>query len=184
MKKSLVNLYQDAGIIVLSVLIAVILWQTGVLGNLLNSGQQVEFVGSFIAGIFFTSVFTAAPAVLAFGEIAQNHSLIITAFMGGLGSVVGDLIIFHFIKERFSTHILELINQKGGFLRVKHVFKHRFFHWLTLLVGCLIIASPLPDELGISLLGFSKTKTSLFALLSFILNFSGILFICWLARAL
>ena len=67
---------------------------------------------------------------------------------------------------------------------MKALFKFKFFRWLTWLIGGLIIASPLPDELGISLLGFSKAKTSLFIVLSFVFNFLGILFIGWVARAL
>jgi len=184
MKKNFVNLYQDAGIIFLSVLVAVILWQTGILLDLLNSVKQVEFVGSFIAGLFFTSIFTAAPAVVALGEISRSHSLLVTAFVGSLGSVVGDLIIFHFIKDRFAEHFKELFVERSFFKMAKRAFRFKFFHWLNVLVGCLLILSPLPDELGISLLGLSKTKTSLFVFLSLALNFLGILLIGWVARAL
>ena len=54
------------------------------------------------------------------------------------------------------------------------LFKLRSFRWLTFFAGGFIIASPLPDELGIALLGFSKLKTSLFVPLSFTFNFLGI----------
>ena len=73
MKKNFVNLYQDAGIIFLSVLVAVILWQTGILLDLLNSVKQVEFVGSFIAGLFFGSFFNSSP-----DKTSHNISRIIT----------------------------------------------------------------------------------------------------------
>jgi len=55
---------------------------------------------------------------------------------------------------------------------------------LTFLVGGLIIVSPFPDEIGVSLLGFSKMRTSWFISLSFVFNFTGILLVGWVAKAL
>jgi hypothetical protein len=46
----------------------------------------------------------------------------------------------------------------------------------------LIIASPFPDELGLMLMGLSKTNTKVFILLSFVLNFIGILVMGLLLR--
>lgn len=60
----------------------------------------------------------------------------------------------------------------------------RSARWLMGAVGMLIIASPLPDKLGIALLGFSKTKQRFFLLLSFTANFLGILAIGLAAQRL
>ncbi len=79
---------------------------------------------------------------------------------------------------------MEIIKHQGAGKRIKLLLKLKFFRWLTFLAGGLIIASPLPDELGISLLGFSKMKTSWFIPLSFAFNFIGILLIGWVAKAL
>ena len=64
------------------------------------------------------------------------------------------------------------------------LFKRRFFRWITFLAGGLILASPLPDELGVAVLGFSKMRLKYFALLSFVFNFLGIAVIGLVARAL
>src|SRR3989338_6991323 len=155
-------LLQDFVIIVISVLVAVTLIKTEVLVRLLISTKELEILGSFIAGMFFTSIFTTAPAIVALGEIANANSVLITALFGGVGALVGDLIIFKFIKDRLSEHLLELIKHQSGGKRLRVLFKLKYFRWLTFLAGGFIIASPLPDELGISLLGFSKMRTSLF----------------------
>ncbi len=175
---------RDIGIIILSILVAVILMQTGVLAHLLESIQEFRFLSSFVVGLFFTSVFTTAPAIVAFGEIVQTHSLLLTAFWGALGAMCGDFIIFRFMRDKFAEHLLEVLQIQGMGKRLKLLFKRKFFHWLTLLLGGLIIASPLPDELGLSLLGFSKIKTSRFLPLSFTFNFIGIFLIGLAARAL
>jgi len=65
------NLIKDMSIIALSVLIAVILVKTEVLINILASSKELELFGSFIAGMFFTSVFTVAPATVVLVEIAR-----------------------------------------------------------------------------------------------------------------
>lgn len=177
------GLLKDAAIIALSILIAIILLKTDVLVEILTSSQQLERLGSFIAGLFFTSVFTTAPAMVTLGEIAQVNSVASTALFGALGAVTGDLIIFLFVRDRVSRHVLELLKHTGVGRRTKALFKLKFFRWLTFLIGGLIIASPLPDELGISLLGFSKMRVPLFVLLSFSFNFLGIFVIGTIARS-
>jgi hypothetical protein len=175
---------QDIALIALSVLVAVILIRTQVLSNILTSTKESEIIGSFIAGMFFTSIFTTAPAIASLGEIAHANSVPLTAFIGALGAVVGDMVIFRFVRDRFSGHLLSLVGSKGSIARLKTLFRLRFFKWLTFLVGDFIIASPLPDELGISLLGFSRTRLSLFIPLSFTFNFLGILFIGIIAKSI
>ena len=178
------NLMRDLGIIILSVVIAVILAKTDVLVRILTSSKELEIIGTFIAGMFFTSIFTTAPSIVTLGEIARINSLWTTAFFGALGAVAGDLIIFRFVKDKLSGHLIELVKHNGGVRRFKALFKLKFFRWFILLVGGLIIASPLPDELGISLLGFSKMKTAVFMPISFLMNFLGILFIGLVAKGL
>ena len=52
----------------------------------------------------------------------------------------------------------------------------RFRHYLLYVVAGIVIASPLPDELGVSMLvGLSHIKPFSFALISFIMNSLGIL---------
>ena len=174
---------RDLGIIILSIVIAVILVKTGALKSLLTSTQELKFIGSFVAGIFFVSVFTAAPATVVLAEIAQSNSIFWVAFFGGVGALVGDLVIFRFIKNRLSDDFLYLI-KKSKSERLISVFRLRLFRWLIPFVGALIVASPLPDELGLTMMGLSKMKTSLFIPLSFLLNFLGILAIGLIVKAL
>ena len=177
-------LLQDTVIILLSILLALVLVKTDVLIKLLTSTRELEFLGSFVAGLFFTSIFTVVPAAVALGEIARTDSIVLTAFFGAIGAVIGDLFIFRFIKDKLSEHLLELLKHQGGFKRLRVLLKLKYFRWLTFLIGGLIIVSPLPDELGISILGFSRTRVWPFIILSFVANFIGILLIGSIARTL
>lgn len=184
MKQQYDHIIQDLAIVALSIFVAVLLARSDALIVLFTSTREWEHIGSFIAGIFFTSVFTAAPAVVTLGEIAQVYPIPMTAFSGALGALLGDLIIFRFVKDRLSQDLIQLVSHAGGAKRFKALFRLKFFRWLTFLVGGLIIASPLPDEIGISLLGFSKMRTNLFMVLSFVFNFIGIYIIGLIARSI
>src|SRR3990167_11009854 len=141
------SLIIDMAIVILSILIAIILAKTGALESLITSTQEVRFIGSFIAGIFFVSVFTAAPATVALGEIAQSNSVIVVAILGGLGALIGDLIIFRFVEDRVSEHFNYLIKISRS-ERFFSIFRLKLFRWIIPFVGALMIASPLPDEIG------------------------------------
>ena len=181
-KRSNGFLLEDIAIIFLSIVLAVILVKTDALTKILTSSEELEIIGSFIAGFFFTSVLTTAPAIVTLGEIAQVNSVVSTAFFGAIGAMLGDLVIFRFIKDRLSDHLAEIVRHEGGGKRLKALFRIKLFRWLTFLAGGLILASPLPDELGISLLGLAHMKTSWFMPLSFAFNFIGILAIGLIAR--
>ena len=176
------NLIKDVAIIALSVLIAIILVKTEVLVSILASSKELELFGSFIAGMFFTSIFTVAPATVVLAEIAQVNSVLWVAFFGGIGAMIGDMIIFRFVRNRLFEDILYLL-KKSKFERLISIFRLRIFRWLIAFLGALIIASPLPDELGLMMMGFSKIKTSLFIPISFLLNSLGILIIGLIAKA-
>lgn len=177
-------LIQDAAIILGSIVVAVVLAKTDVLKSVLSSTKDAALFGSFIAGMFFTSVFTAPLATVALGEIAQTYPVWLTALFGAMGAVIGDLIIFRFIRDRFSEHVRLLAKRQGALKNLLALFKLKYFRWFTFLTAGLIIASPLPDELGISLLGFSKMRSRWFIPLSFFFNFLGILVIGLVARTL
>jgi len=169
------NLKRDLIIIILSIVVAVILAKTGILKTLLTVTQEVKIVGSVLAGMFFVSIFTAAPAAVALIEIIKANSVLEVALFGGIGALIGDLLIFRFIKNSLSDDIKWLL-RKTNTERFSSIFRNKFFKWLGFFIGALIVASPFPDEIGLAMMGLSKTKTALFIPVSFILNFLGILF--------
>lgn len=177
------NLTRDLEIIILSIVIAVILAKTGVLRDLLTSTQEWRFAGSLLAGMFFVSIFTAAPAAVVLVGIAQSNSVWEVALFGGIGALIGDLLIFRFIKDRLAEDIRWLI-MKTKQERLVSIFRLKLFRWLVPFIGALVVASPLPDEIGLTMMGLSKMKTAVFIPISFTLNFLGILVIGLIARGL
>ncbi len=140
-------------------------------------------MSAFVAGLFFTSLFTTAPAVVVLGALSQDHSPFLVAFIGAAGALCGDAIIFRFFKDRLSSDFEFLLNQVSS-QRLRHLTQMRAFRWLLPLLGALVIASPLPDELGLFILGISRMPNRLFVPLSYTFNFLGILLIGLFARAM
>ncbi|MBI1833500.1 MAG: hypothetical protein HYR90_01615 [Candidatus Andersenbacteria bacterium] len=175
------HLYQNFGIVALSILIAVLISKSATLEIfLVNIGEQ-RLIGSFFTGILFTSVFTAAPAAVLLGELAQTNSVWLVALTGAIGALIGDFVIFRFVRDRLSEDMLFLLNHRKR--RFKKILKLPTARWVLAIVGFLVVASPLPDELGVTLLGFAKTRHKIFFFISFLANFLGILAVGWAAQS-
>lgn len=177
------KLVEDAALTFLSVLVAFTLVKTGLIGDFLSKIRAFDVIGSFVAGAFFTSVFTVAPATVILGEIARSNLLWLTALVGATGAMLGDLVVFRFFRDRLAEDFLFLFGKPKS-QRLKFAAHSRVFKWIMPLFGALIIASPLPDELGLALFGITKTKLRIFIPLSFAMNFFGILTVGIIARSL
>jgi len=177
------HILQDIALIVFSILIAIILVQTGVLENLITHLGNFKLFGAFIAGMFFTSVFTTVPALATLGEIGLFQNPFLVAVIGGTGAVIGDMIIFRFVRDRFADDLKEVFTLEHPSKRLAKLAEMKFFRWFVLFFGGLIIASPLPDELGVSILGLANVKTRWFIPISFVFNTLGILVVILAVRA-
>lgn len=168
--------------ILISVLFAWFLISSGMLADLLSLSDAGKIAQSFIAGLFFTSVFTVAPVAVFLAGLSETTPALIVAFFGALGAMCGDLLLFLFIRDRLARDITALF-RKRAVRRFLNSFHVGFWKWLAPLLGALIIASPLPDEFGLSLLGLSRTRLAVLLPLAFVMNFLGILAIAAVAAA-
>lgn len=187
-KLELSHLLHDGVIFGLSIVVALLLIKTRLLEQVIANTTASHYVGSLISGIFFTSIFSSAPATVALGEIARLNSMWTTAFFGAIGALLGDLFIFKFMRDDIARDLRYLISlikiEERWLARSHHLQELRFFKYLLTALGALVIASPLPDELGLMIWGVSHVKTRTVAILTFILNFGGILIIGWVAKKL
>jgi membrane protein DedA with SNARE-associated domain len=131
---------------------------------------------AFVVGLFFTSLLTITPAGVAFAEMAHSIPLVQLALWGAAGAVVGDLMLFFFVRDALSEDILAML--RGPWARkMKALFKTPFLSWAVPLAGALVIASPLPDEVGLAMLGLSKSDLRFLIPISYAMNFLGIMLI-------
>ena len=172
-RKNAYALLYDIIIISIGILLAIILSKFGFIDLFVSITKDYYILSSFIAGIFFTSAFTLAPSSIALAHIGVQAPIFSVALWGGLGAMFGDLILFFFIRDRFFDNIIKII-KPSTIKYFMHSLHFGFIRWLSPFIGALIIASPLPDELGIALFGMSKIKTSMLIPITFVMNVLGI----------
>ncbi len=133
-------------------------------------------VAEIAAGVFYTSFLTSPISVAMLVILAQQNNPILTAVLAGLGAVLGDFLIVKFFRDRISSELNEFSKQLH-LQKINGVLQKLHLDFLIPVAGAIIIASPLPDELGLVMLGVSKLRYREIALISYILNTAGILLI-------
>lgn len=169
--------------------LAYVLFQQGAFAPLIAGLNGHGYVSFFIGGILFSFGFTAPFAVAMFIEAASQADPYIAAPVAGIGALLSDLCIFGLARLSFSDELhrlrsTALIQRLHSLLHHESVSEHvrRYLLWS---VAGLVIASPLPDEFGVTLLGgVTDINSRTFGMLCYALNTTGILLILLGTRAL
>ena len=135
-------------------------------------------------GMFIVVTFTVAPALAILYEFTAIYSPLTIALAAGIGSVAGDFLLFRFVRDGITEELKPLFKKLEGSTTLYQLFHTPYFLWLTPIIGAIIVASPFPDEVGVSILGLSHVKQWKFILLVFFLNVAGIFLIIHAAQLL
>lgn len=162
--------YKNLSLVAASLILAILIFRYEPLHVFLLNLGNLGYIGAFIAGILFVSTFTVSIGAVVLLILAEKLSPLELGLIGGLGGVVGDFTIFHFLKDNLAQEIelvYNRIDSKHHFIKLLHT---KYFSWTLPVLGAVIIASPFPDELGVSLISISKMKTYQFLIISFVLD--------------
>ncbi len=173
--------YKNTFMLIASLVVFFYLAGTPFVDRVITEIGTLGYVGAFITGIFFVSTFTVAPAAVVLFHLAETLHPIEVAILAGLGAMIGDYLIFRFMKDRVFEELLPVVRRLHT-PKIKLLFKSPYFAWLLPLVGAFVIASPLPDEVGVSMLGLSAIKKWQFFALAFVLNAIGIFIVVSVAQ--
>jgi hypothetical protein len=172
----------------LSFVAAYALYHFGLLDWLQSLGK-FGYLSVFLAGLLFSFGFTTPFAIAIFVEISGFVHPVPAALLGGVGALVSDFIIFDIIRfsvfhdeidrlraSRFAARVHRLVHDDALPQRARQLLLFSF--------AGIIIASPLPDELGVSLVSSVSTLSPrVFGVAAFLCNAAGILLILAAARA-
>lgn len=173
--------YKHTSLAISAIILFVLLLDTALIQSVLAYIQHLELLGIFIAGVLFVSFFTAAPAVVLLLQFLDFYDPFTIALIAGGGAAIGDLIIFTIMEDKIGYELKPLAKKLRlmKFINSLHKKKARL---RTVLVGAFIIASPLPDEAGIALLGLSHISAASLLFVTYILNAAGILAVLLMTR--
>lgn len=174
--------YKNTFLLILSICLFIYFAKTPVIQEAISFLGGFGFLSAVFAGILFVSAFTVVPATVILFDLASQFNPWLVAILAGVGAVIGDYLIFKFIKNNIFEELRPLFINFGWTKLFAKLFLTPYFAWLLPIAGAAIIASPLPDELGLTILGISKVKMWQFLLITFVLNSIGILIIISAAR--
>lgn len=160
----------------LSIIAAIFLSQQDFFRNSLLSLGGFGYLGAFLGGLLFSSSFTIFFSLAVLTAISQELSPVIVSLVAGFGAVLGDIIFLRFFKDEIVKDLEPIYEQLGG-NHLHKILHTKYFSWTLPVLGAAIIASPLPDEIGVSLLGLGKLSSRKFLVVSYLLNTLGILVI-------
>jgi len=177
--------YPKIILFLIAILAAYLLFKNPSVSSWTNNLELLSYLGVFIAGMLFSFGFTA-PLAVGFFIILNPQNMVLTAIIGGLGSLVSDMIIFSLIRLSFMDEFTRLKNI-GAIQKIQHsldnYLSHKIRNYLLYVFAGIIIASPLPDEFGITMLaGLTHIRQKIFIIISAMLNFIGILIILLLSQ--
>lgn len=119
---------------------------------------SLGYVGTFVCGFFYAYSFTAPPATAILLVLSSSQNLYLAAVIGGIGALISDVLIFRFIRFSFEDEVESLKKEKivkKITNLLKKIFGKIYEHFITL-VAAILIATPLPTEIGVTILASQK----------------------------
>lgn len=172
--------YPKLLILALCILLAYYIFSKNIVSNFILGLENLSYLGTFISGIFAAFGFSA-PFSIGFLLVSQPANIFLAAMAGGMGAMVGDWVIFKTIKFSFMDEFNQLEKTKT-IHKIEEIVsnnKHLLIgHYLLYIFAGIIIATPLPDEIGVSMLaGLTTINPYKLAIISFILHTTAIFLI-------
>lgn len=180
--------YPKLALLCASFAVSYVLYLQGVFDLLPGLLQGKGYLSVFLAGMLFSIGFTAPFGLFILIEMAPQVHLLLAALVGGFGALLVDMAIFEAARLSLKDELHRLAST-GMFRKALRLLYHERFPeklrtYLLWSVAGLIIASPLPDEIGVTMLsGVSTIDFKRLSAVCLVMDTLGILAVLWLAGA-
>ncbi len=178
--------YPKLILLVLSVFIGYLIYKDGNNFYFHDVIYKMGYLSTFIAGFFFVYGFTTSSSIAILLILSPIQNFWLTSFVAILGSILGNFFVFRFMRISVVGELDDLSRNKLLKLIIEKLEKYTPLfvrsHILPAFAG-FISATPLPDELAVALVSWSKNiSIATFSTVAFIINFFGIFLIIWLGK--
>lgn len=164
-------------ILLLMIIAAYFLFGNAGVQNFVARLDNFTYFGIFAAGMLFSFGFST-PLAIGFFLSSAPENIFLASIIGGFGAMLSDLFIFYFVRFSLMDEFSRLENTapiKKIRNEIKKDFKKRIRNYMLYFLAGIIIASPLPDEIGVSMLaGLSDIKMKILTAISLVMNSFGI----------
>ena len=170
--------YPKLALLLVCIVATYFIFKNPIIADFILGLGKLRYLGLFIAGMLFAFGFSA-PFAVGFFLTLNPSNIWLAGIIAGLGAVLADLLIFNFIKFSFEDEFKRLGKSKATNYFNEFIgksFGGTIKKYPMYVFAGIIIASPLPDEVGVIMLaGLTKINQLTLAILGFILNTLGIL---------
>lgn len=163
--------YGNLAALLLVLLAAYFIATSGVLSLIAARIGELQYFGAFLAGLLFTSAITFPFAILGLlALVAAGTNTYLLALIGGAGAMVGDYFLFCAFRRSIDSTKKLAAKYNIRFPQVNS----KLLKIIAPIFAGFIIMSPLPDEIGIAILGAVHFNPKYFLLLAYVCNTVGI----------
>jgi hypothetical protein len=142
------------------------------------------YIGAFIAGLLYPYALTSAAGTGILLIITKEQNLLLAGATAGIGALISDIILFLFVKHFFSDEVQKLSKEKV-IRTINGWIPASVRVYLLGTFACLLIASPLPTEIGILLMTSTKNiSIKKFAIIVYALHASAIFIILLIGKTI
>jgi hypothetical protein len=159
----------------LATVIVVYFLFSGLLYEPLHSALvYLGYFGTFLAGLLYPYSFTSSAGTAILLILAKEQNVLLAGIIASAGVLISDMGIFFFVKFSFSDEVQKL-SKETIVQALSRRIPASLRSYLLMAVAGILIASPLPTEIGIILMAsVKKMSTKKFAIIVYGLHVSAI----------
>lgn len=173
--------YPKLTLLLATFVLAYVLHAMGFFDSLSHYLNGHGYFSMLLGGVLFSFGFTAAFGIALIIDVAVSVDPLLGALIAGIGAAMTDMMLFSLMRFAVFHDEIHALRETRLFALCRRCLHHesiseRLRRTLLWSVAGLVIASPLPDEFGVTLISsMSSIKKKDFIGLCLIMNTLGIL---------
>ena len=176
--------YPKLSLFIISVILVYFLFSGLAYKPLHDALVFMGYFGTFLAGLLYPYALTSAAGTGVLLILVKEQNLLLAGLIAGIGALISDTILFFFVKHGFSDEVEKLSKERVVRTVNRWIPDSVRVYLLATLAG-ILIASPLPTEIGIILMASLKNiSIKKFVILVYILHASAIFVILLIGSTL
>lgn len=180
--------YPKLVLLVLSIFIGYLVYKDGNNFHFHDILIKFDYIATFVAGFFFVYGFTTSISIASLLILSPIQNFWLAGFIAMLGAIVGNFFVFRFMRISIAGELNYLSKNKLLKIIIVKLEKYTPFFIRSYVLPAFagfIAATPLPDELAVALLSWSRNiSITIFSFMTFTFNVFGIFIIIWLGRVI
>jgi hypothetical protein len=148
--------YPKLTLFIISVILVYLLFSGLAYKPLHDALAFMGYFGTFLAGLLYPFALTSAAGTGILLILAKEQNLLLAGVIAGIGALISDIILFLFVTHSFSDEVQKL-SKEIFFQTINRWIPDSIRVYLLATFAGLLIASPLPTEIGILLMTSIKS---------------------------